>query len=314
MLLTKLRIVEAVAVVGVAVVVGTATLVEKERAVGAPPQARREEPAARPADARAPAGDPGGCVPRRAHVRRAPDREPAGDQFVIVPLRAHILTAPDLELADCKLSEADVVRVIGRVNAIWHKAGIHFGLESVVREPAAQRERFRLTAEQNRGEVGVSALKMLLPRSTREFDGFHVYFFHELPFNSLSFGDDSVIAQEVARVNPVEGGCDDPIARVTAHALGNELGLPNRAEPGNLMGNGTSGMALDADQAGWALKVARTVPGALTVSTARRAAESADSKKDAATARRLRSWLAEIPGARDEEAKRRGTPDRPPTP
>ena len=64
---------------------------------------------------------------------------------------AHVLSAPDLELANCKLKDADVTRIVGKLNTIWHKAGIHFGLESIVREPAAQRGRFRLMAELRRG-------------------------------------------------------------------------------------------------------------------------------------------------------------------
>jgi hypothetical protein len=62
---------------------------------------------------------------------------PAAD-FVIIPLRVHVLTAPDIDIAHCKLSDADVARVVGNINAIWHKAGIHFGVESVLREPAGQ--------------------------------------------------------------------------------------------------------------------------------------------------------------------------------
>jgi hypothetical protein len=118
-------------------------------------------------------------------------------------------------------------------------------------------------------------------------------------------GDDVVFAIEGAQVREIPGGGEDPIARVTAHALGNLLGLRNVEEQQNLMGNGTSGIALAGSQAQAARKVARTVPGATTVAGLRKAAQAAEAKGDAATARRLRSRLAEIPGAGAAEAGQR---------
>ena len=137
----------------------------------------------------------------------------AADRFLIIPLRAHVLTAPDLELANCKLKDADVTRIVGKLNTIWNKAGIHFGLESIVREPAAQRGRFRLMAELKEGEPEMSDFQLLLPKKGRVFDGLHVFFFHELPFNGAYLGDDCSIVQEGARLKPVEGGIDEPLSR-----------------------------------------------------------------------------------------------------
>jgi hypothetical protein len=227
------------------------------------------------------------------------------EQFVVIPLRVHVLTDPNIDIANCKMTEADVKRVVGNVNAIWHKAGIHFGVESVLREPAAQHERFRLTAELDGGQVGAADLWMLTPRASRSFDGLHVYYFHELPFNSAYMGDDVVFAHEQAEVSQVPGGSKDPVARVTAHALGNLLGLPNNNQPRSLMGGGTSGIALNGSQAEAARKVARTIAGATTIAGLQKAAKAAETKGDAATARRLRSWLAEVPGAGAADARRR---------
>ena len=106
-----------------------------------------------------------------------------------------------------------------------------------------------------------------------------------------------MFSNEQAQVNPIDGGSEDPVARVTAHALGNLLTLPNVNDPRNLMGGGTSGMALAASQAQAARKVARTISGATTVAELRKAEKAAETKGDTATARRLHSWLAEIPGA-----------------
>jgi hypothetical protein len=232
-----------------------------------------------------------------ATSRIAAAQDVPAEQFVIIPLRVHVLTSPDIDQADCKMTEADAARMVGNINAIWHKAGIHFGVESILREPVVQRERFLIVADLGGGQVSPNDLRILLPRASRASDGVHVYFFHDLPFNSAFLGDDVVFSNEQAQVNPIDGGSKDPVARVTAHALGNLLTLPNVNDPRNLMGGGTSGMTLAASQAQTARKVARTISGATTVAELRKAEKAAETKGDTATARRLHSWLAEIPGA-----------------
>jgi hypothetical protein len=231
-----------------------------------------------------------------ATSRIAGAQDVPAEQFVIVPLRVHVLTSTDIDQASCKMSQAEAAAVLGNVNAIWHKAGIHFGVESVLGEPVAQRERFLIVAGLGGGQVNPNDLRILLPRASRAFDGVHVYFFHDLPFNSAFMGDDVVFTNEQAQVNPVAGGGKDPVARVTAHALGNLLTLPNVNDPRNLMGGGTSGIALAGSQAQTARKLARTIAGATTVAGLRKAAKAAETKGDTATARRLHAWLAEVPG------------------
>ena len=216
----------------------------------------------------------------------------APDQFLIVPLRAHILTAPDLKLADCKLQDADVRRIVGKLNRIWSKAGIYFGLESIVREPAAQRDRFRLMIQLKGGELGNTDIQLLLPKQSRAFDGLHAFFFHELPFNGTYLGDDCAIVQEGARLNEVKGGIDEPMPRVLGFSLGLALGLQPRREPQtSLMALGTTGVALDADDVERARRVAKTVNGVMTMAEARQAAQGAG---NADASKRLQSWLAEI--------------------
>jgi hypothetical protein len=232
-----------------------------------------------------------------ATSRIAAAQDVPAEQFVIIPLRVHVLTSPDIDQADCKMTEADAARMVGNINAIWHKAGIHFGVESILREPVVQRERFLIVAGLGGGQVGPNDLRILLPRTSRAFDGVHVYFFHDLPFNSTFMGDDLVFTNEQAQVQQIAGGSKDPVSRVTAHALGNLMALPNLNDPKNLMGNGTSGIALTGSQAEAARKVARTISGATTVAALRKAEKAAETKGDTATARRLHSWLAEIPGA-----------------
>ena len=125
-----------------------------------------------------------------------PEQAIAPDQFLIVPLRCHVLTTPDLKLADCKLQDDDVRRIVGKLNRISTKAGIYFGLESIVREPAAQRDRFRLMTQLKGGELDESDFQLLLPKQSRIFDGLNAFFFHALPFNGTYLGDDCAIVRE----------------------------------------------------------------------------------------------------------------------
>ena len=118
--------------------------------------------------------------PKPADVVSQP---PALDQFLIVPLRVHIFVSPGFEQVNCKLGDADVTRIVGKLNSIWNKGGIHFGLESIVREQPAHTDRFRLILEMKKGEFELSDFVMLLPKPSRVFDGLQVFFFHELPFN-----------------------------------------------------------------------------------------------------------------------------------
>ena len=180
----------------------------------------------------------------------APDRvmdPPAYDEFLVIPLRVHVLSATDLPEVDCLLSDADVRRIVGKVNGIWHKAGIHWGLETPVREPAARQARFRL-ARDLVGKDDLRLFPLLLPEASRDFDGLHVYYLHAFPVNGVYMGDDYAIVQETARLREVEGGIDEPIPRVTAHELGHALGLPHRQARTNLLASGTTGTGLNAEE------------------------------------------------------------------
>lgn len=243
---------------------------------------------------------------------RGRDQSPNPDVALIVPLRIHILTAADLDLANCKLRDSDIKRIVAKLNSIWKKAGIYFGLESIVHEPAVQTERFRLLVELNEGKLAPRDFASLVPKPSRAFDGLQVVFFHELPMNGAYIGDDLVLAQEGAQLNPVPGGIDEPIPRVLGFALAHALSLEARRGPEtSLLAVGTTGIELDAREIARARRVAKTVKGAMTVDEVKLGAKTAQASGQAERAQRLQMWLKEIQaGARNAAAKRPGSAGR----
>jgi hypothetical protein len=231
---------------------------------------------------------------------------PAFDEFVVIPLRVHVLTSPELPEADCKLSDADVGRIVGKVNAIWHVVGVHWGVETVVREPAAQPAKFRLARDLD-GPGNLALLSLLAPEASRDFEGVHVYYIHRFAVNGVWLGD-AAFVQETAALRPVEGGLDEPIPRVTAHELGHALGLRHRQDRTNLLASGTTGTLLNAREVAIARRQAPLLKGASAVPALREAAREAVAKGDLGRALRLWSWLAEVPG--DGAAEARAERDR----
>lgn len=227
---------------------------------------------------------------------------PPFDSFLVIPLRVHVLSATDLPEVDCKLCDEDVARILGKVNGIWNKAGLHWGLDALIREPAARRDRFRLAREVG-GARNLGVYRLLVPEASRDFDGLHVYYIHRFPVNGVWLGDDTAFVQETAKLRAVEGGIDEPVPRVTAHELGHALDLPHRQARTNLLASGTTGTLLNTREVETARTAAERIKGVRTVARVRAEADAAEAAGDAARARKLWTWLAEIPGAGDQPRK-----------
>jgi hypothetical protein len=227
---------------------------------------------------------------------------PPADQFFVIPLRVHVLRSAELPDVNCDLADSDVARILKKANAIWHNAGIHWGLESLVREPAAHTEEFRRRTVN--GSPVLGSFRILRPDVSREFDGLHVYYIHRFSVNGVFMGSDFAVVQETAKLREVEGGIDEPVPRVTAHELGHALGLPHRQDRTNLLASGTTGTLLNAREVEIVRARAPMIPGCARVPALREAASAAEARGDIESARRFWGWLAEIPGEGAEEARR----------
>jgi hypothetical protein len=232
-------------------------------------------------------------------------KPPAFDEFLVIPLRVHILTSSDLPDVNCALTDADIHRILGKINGIWQQAGVHWGLESLVKEPAAKQERFKLALERVDPDEQLGVFPLLAPEETWLREGMNVYYVHRFAVNGIYLGNRMAFIQEKAQLLSVPGGIDEPIPRVTAHELGHALGLPHRQDRTNLLASGNNGTTLNEAEVARARSKARAMTGSLTVPDLRKKAEEAVAHGETAEARRLLTWLAEIPGAGASEARKR---------
>jgi hypothetical protein len=161
------------------------------------------------------------------------------EEFLMVPVRVHLLRAEKSPAVGTKLSREDVERILRKANGIWHAAGVHLWVESVVEEKPAVASTNEIEAP-----LPMEALKGLRPADSRAEGMFHVYYVGRCVVNGIYLGRDALFVQEAARLNPVPGGIDEPLPRVTSHEIGHALGLPHRQARTNLMASGTTGFSL----------------------------------------------------------------------
>jgi hypothetical protein len=233
-----------------------------------------------------------------------PLKPPRFEEFVVIPIRVHVLSSTDLTVLNCGLTDADIKRVLGKVNGIWHQAGVHWGLDALVREPAARQDRFKAALAGAEVDI-LDVLRKLAPEGSRSDEGVDVYYIHEFPINGLYLDNRMVLINETARLLAVPGGIDEPLPRVTAHELGHALGLRHRQDRTNLLASGNNGTTLNEAEVACSRKQAESMPGSLNVPELRKRSDELLAKGETAGARKLLAWLAEVPGEGAGEARKK---------
>lgn len=161
--------------------------------------------------------------------------------YLLAPVRVHLLSAKDSPAIQTTLVEKDITRILEKMNGVWAQAGLHFYLESLVREEANDQE------VHIRGGEHADRLRLLelRPSQSKATNLFHIYYVKEMPVNGICFPE-AIFVKDTASLRKVAGGIDEPLPRVSSHELGHAFGLPHRQDTTNLMASGTTGTWLNA--------------------------------------------------------------------
>jgi len=213
------------------------------------------------------------------------------EEFRLAPVRVHLLRSPDVMAIDTRLTTVDIERIFRKVNGIWHAAGLHLWVESVVEEKPG-----RVTIHQDDRVVPSSALLPLRRADSRPEGMFHVYYVGAMDVNGRFIDRDAIFVQEAAMLVKVPGGIDEPLPRVTAHELGHAFGLPHRQDRTNLMASGTTGTGLNKEEIHTARRTAESISWIETPDAfLKKAEELAAAGRKEEAARRYHALLA-LPG------------------
>ena len=226
------------------------------------------------------------------------------DDYLMSPVRVHLLLAKDSPAIQTTLTENDIARILKKVNGVWSQAGLHFYLESLVREEAIHQEIYAQPGQQ----ADRLALLGLRPTESKATNLFHIYFLKEMSMNGIYFPE-AIFVKDTASLRSVEGGIHEPLPRVTSHELGHAFNLPHRQNTTNLMASGTTGTWLNEGEIEQARGAARAFNWVETAPDLVKQADAlfrAGKLKKAAV---LYSRLATIPLKDDqvELAKKRAT-------
>jgi len=165
------------------------------------------------------------------------------NDYLLAPLRIHLLSAPDTPDVATTLTVTDVARILPKINRVWAQAGMHFYLESLVQEEAAN-----LDSGPEHGKPDDRfGLLSLRPAASQATNLLHVYYVKRMSVNGVYLGA-AIFVKDTASLRDVEGGIDEPLPRVTSHELGHAFGLPHRQDTTNLMASGTTGLWLNDEE------------------------------------------------------------------
>jgi hypothetical protein len=165
------------------------------------------------------------------------------EDYLLVPLRVHLLSAPAAPEIGTTLTKEDVARILEKINRVWSQAGVHFFLESLVEEEAANQHVYAHSEAQHVAED--KWLLELRPKKSMSDGLFHIYYVKHMRNNGIYFPE-AIFVKDTASLRAVEGGIDEPLPRVTSHELGHAFALAHRQSNTNLMASGTTGTSLNA--------------------------------------------------------------------
>jgi hypothetical protein len=165
------------------------------------------------------------------------------EDYLLVPLRVHLLSAQAAPGLGTTLTKGDVARILEKINRVWGQAGIHFFLESLVEEEAANQDAYANSeAQRDADDKWVLELR---PKKSLNDGLFHIYYVKRMRTNGIYFPE-AIFVKDTASLRAVEGGIDEPLPRVTSHELGHAFALAHRQSNTNLMASGTTGTSLNA--------------------------------------------------------------------
>lgn len=213
------------------------------------------------------------------------------EEFRIVPVRIHLLRDSETAAAVTSLKSEDVTRIFRKANSIWHEAGVHLWVESIVTEKPAS-----TAGHEHEETLPDEALRPLRPEGSRPDGMFHIYYIGSMRPNGIFMGRDAIFVKETAKLRPVEGGIDEPLPRVSAHELGHGMGLPHRQDTFNLMASGTTGTGLNAEEIETVRRRLDTYKWVLTPKTFLKAGEALQAEGKTEAAKSRLQALLELPG------------------
>ncbi len=214
----------------------------------------------------------------------------AFEEFLLVPVRVHLLAAKDSPAIQTTLTETDITRIWKKVNGVWSQAGLHFYIESLVKEEADHQK----TDPQPGPQVDGKALLGLRLGQSQADKMFHVYYVKEMSVNGIYFPQ-AIFVKDTASLRQVEGGIDEPIPRVTSHELGHAFTLPHRQHTTNLMASGTTGTRLNEEEISQARNAAKSLKWIVAAPDMMKQADAQFRAKKMDEAATLYSRLATIP-------------------
>lgn len=166
--------------------------------------------------------------------------EPAGAKLPVLslPVRVHLVQSETMPDMHTTLTEADVRRIFGKVNAVWAQAGIRFEIESI-----GPTQAIALKPEL-RDQSEFVQVKAMIPKERLSPTAIDVCYVKKVRPNGFYYGE-PIVVKDTASLKEVPGGLDEPLPRVTSHEIGHALGLPHRQEMTNLMASGKTGFLLN---------------------------------------------------------------------